>query len=324
MGHSAAEFERCRAALRAADVTFPSPPISGYERRPRAKRAPVDDGAEAPLADLLAPGVLPEDLPDLHPLLAARAALEALTAPFHGGADAVLVRLQVLREIGARSDPPTWTPVELEARFPYLDPTKHGTVLARLREHDLLQWDTERRVHSLSAQVRMVLAALATLLDFAAQNDAELGYLTAQAAAGGAVGRVSKEALRHLLARLAGLEAGFAAALQSQSEARLARARDRLQPVYSWVERGSEVMESLASRIASSTPAGTAAGDVVVGGSGAAAAYRLSLPAMPGEPALAALAGSPFRLEVSEEESRAVGRDGVAASALASLEQDRD
>ena len=34
----------------------------------------------------------------------------------------------------------------------------------------------------------MVLAALSTLLQFAAEDDAELGYLTAQIAAGGATG----------------------------------------------------------------------------------------------------------------------------------------
>lgn len=248
MTNAGDEIEQRLAALRAAGITFPSPFVDDCRARPRSKREPGDDGAAAaaPLADFLASGVVPEDLPDLHPLLAAREALAALTALFHGGEDTVLVRLLVLREIGARADAPAWSPAELEARFAYLDPTKLTTVLNRLREHALLQWDAERRAYALSAQGRMVLAALATLLDFAAQDDAELGYLTSQVAAGGAVGRVSKEALRHLLARLAELEADFAAALQSQSEARLRRARDRLQSVYAWVERGTDVMKSLA------------------------------------------------------------------------------
>ncbi len=210
------------------------------------KREATENNVAAPLAEFLAPGVVPEDLPDLYPLRAARTALSALTALFHGGEDAVLVRLLVLREIGARADAPAWSPAELETRFSYLDATKLGTVLARLREHDLLQWDSERRVYTLSASGRMVLAALATLLDFAAQQDAELGYLTSQVAAGSAVGRVSKDTLRHLLARLTELEADFAAALRSQSEARLLAARERLTSVYAWVERGTDVMKSLA------------------------------------------------------------------------------
>jgi hypothetical protein len=233
------------AALRAAGISFPSPLLQRVAPRPRPPRL-ADDETAAPLAEFLAPGVVPEDLPDLHPLLAARATLGALTALFHGGEDAVLVRLLVLREIGARADAPAWTPAQIEARFSYLDATKLATVLGRLREHELLQWDVERRAYALSVHGRMVLAALATLLDFSAQQDAELGFLTAQVAAGGAVGRLSKKAMRHLLARLAELEADFAAALQSQSEARLLRARERLQSVYAWVERGTEVLTSLA------------------------------------------------------------------------------
>lgn len=103
MTNAGDEIEQRLAALRAAGITFPSPFVDDRRARPRSKREPGDDGAAAaaPLADFLAPGVVPEDLPDLHPLLAAREALVALTAPFHGGEDAVLVRLLVLREIGA-------------------------------------------------------------------------------------------------------------------------------------------------------------------------------------------------------------------------------
>jgi hypothetical protein len=242
----AREIEQGLASLAAAEIPLKPPPLDDQGQRARVRRELADDAESAPLAHFLAAGVVAEDLPDLHPLLAARDALTALSALFHGGTEAVVVRLLVLREIGARADAPAWSPAELEARFSYLDATKLSTVLARLREHALLQWDVERRVYALSAHGRMVLAALATLLDFAAQDDAELGYLTSQVAAGSAVGRVSKEALRHLLARLAELEGDFAAALQSQSEARLLRARDRLQSVYAWVERGTEVMKTLA------------------------------------------------------------------------------
>ena len=50
------------------------------------------------------PGVEPEDLPALFPLLRARDALGAFTALFRGTDEDVLVRLLVLREIGHRGD----------------------------------------------------------------------------------------------------------------------------------------------------------------------------------------------------------------------------
>jgi hypothetical protein len=41
------------------------------------------------LAEFLAPGVVPQDLPDLFPLLSARKLFSTFTALFHGGAEAV-------------------------------------------------------------------------------------------------------------------------------------------------------------------------------------------------------------------------------------------
>lgn len=197
------------------------------------------------LAEFLAPGVVPQDLPDLFPLLSARSLLSTFTALFHGGAEAVMVRLLVLREIGGRADAPQWTPAELEARFAYLDAVKLDTVLKRLREHGLLVWDGDHRIYQLSPTGRMALAALDQLLKFSQEEDAELGYITSQIAAGAATGRVSTEVLRHLLARLAELEQEFADAVQSGSEFRLKSAREKLQSVWQWMEKGTEVMKNL-------------------------------------------------------------------------------
>lgn len=247
MSDSASEIADRLAALRAAGITFPSPLTDSHRRSTRSRSAPeAAEKKEEKLEEFFAPGVVIEDVPDLHPLRAARAALGTLTALFHGGETAVLIRLLVLREIGARADAEGWSSAEIEARFAYLDPTKLGTVLRRLGEYGVLQWDAERRLYRLSATGRMVLSALAGVLEFAAEEDAELGYLTSQVAAGNAVGRLSGDAMRHLLARLVELEADFAAALQSQSEARLRQALDRLNSVFAWVERGTDVMKTLA------------------------------------------------------------------------------
>ena len=206
----------------------------------------ADDEALA-LGEFLAPGVVAEDIPPLFPLLASRPLIGALVALFRGGDEEVLVRLMVLREIGLRADAPEWTPRELEAYFAFLNDTKLGTVLARLREHGLLLWDTERRVYQLSAEGRMVLAALSNLLAFNSEQDGELGFLAAQVAAGAAVGKLSPEALSHLLARLGELEEEFAQAVASGSEFRLRHAQARLASVQQWMDKANDVMRKLSA-----------------------------------------------------------------------------
>lgn len=203
-------------------------------------------GAGASLAGFLAPGLIAEDIPPLFPLLAARRLLGALIALFRGGDEEVLIRLMVLREVGLRADAPEWTPRELESHFAYLSQTKLNTVLARLREHALLLWDSERRVYQLSTEGRMVLSALSNLLAFNLETDGELGFLAAQVAAGAAVGKLAPEALSHLLARLGELEEEFAQAVASGSEFRLRAAQSKLASVQQWLDRANAVMKNLA------------------------------------------------------------------------------
>ena len=197
------------------------------------------------LADFFAHGVEPAGVAPLYPLLGARGLIAACIAVFRGGEAEVMVRLLVLREIGARADSPSWSPRELQMHFGFLDAVKLETVLQRLREHELLVWDTERRAYQISPAGRMVLAALSTLLQFATEDDAELGYLTAQIAAGGATGRISPENLQHLLARLAELEDEFSGAVASGSEFRLQSAQKKLNSVWQWMEKGTEIMREL-------------------------------------------------------------------------------
>lgn len=203
-------------------------------------------GKEEPtLAEFLAPGVEPQDLPELFPLLAARKLLSAFTALFHGGEEAVMARLLVLREIGARGEAPQWTPAELEARFAYVDQVKLDTILRRLKDHNLLVWDADRRTYQLSSPGRMALTAIEHLLGFSGEEDAELGFIASQIAAGNSVGRVSPEVLRHLLARLTELEGEFSQAVQSGSEFQLHNAQNKLQSVWQWMEKGLEVIGNL-------------------------------------------------------------------------------
>lgn len=202
-------------------------------------------GGGASLTEFLAPGLIAEDIPPLFPLLAARPLIGALIALFRGGDEEVLIRLMVLREVSLRADAPEWTPRELESHFAYLAQTKLNTVLARLREHNLLLWDSERRVYQVSNDGRKVLAALSHLLAFNAEHDDGLGFLISQVAAGATVGKLSPETLAHVLAHLSQLEEEFAQAVASGSEFRLRATQSKLALAQQSLNTANTVMKSL-------------------------------------------------------------------------------
>lgn len=202
---------------------------------------------QALLRDFFRPGVVVEDLPALLPLLRAREALDAFVALFRGGDEEVLVRLLVLREIGARGENPAWSTQELRAHFGYLDEVKLQTVLHRLREKSLLVWDAEASRYQVSPSGRMALSALSTLLQFTGEEGAEIGYITSQLAAGQSLGRVSDSDLQHLLSRLVELQEEFNRSVLSGSEHRIRRSEKKLGSVLKWVEKGTEILRELAA-----------------------------------------------------------------------------
>ncbi|VVC82442.1 hypothetical protein [Sideroxydans sp. CL21] len=207
----------------------------------------MSEREENSLNEFFAPGIEPQDVQQLFPLLNARTFIDALIAMFRGGNDEVLVRLMVLREIGLRADTPEWSPQELNSHFSFITQSKFSTVLNRLREHELLLWDAERRLYQLSTAGRMVLSALSSLLNFSTEQDGELGFFAAQIAAGSSVGKLSSEALSHLLARLAELEGEFSQAVTSGSEFRLRAAQSKLESVQKWMDKSNEVMRNLSA-----------------------------------------------------------------------------
>src|SRR5512135_340761 len=201
--------------------------------------------ADNGLAEFFVAGVEPSDVPQFHALSAAKPLIGAMIALFRGGDDEVMVRLMVLREIGLRADAPEWSPRELQSHFAFINQSKLNTVLGRLREHELLLWDNERHLYRLSSAGRMMLSALSSLLNFNTEQDGE--FLAAQIAAGAAVGKLSPEALAHLLARLAELEEEFSQAVTSGSEFRLREAQTKLEAVQKWMDKANEVMRDLAT-----------------------------------------------------------------------------
>jgi hypothetical protein len=181
-----------------------------------ANSATANDTGER-LAAYLAPQIVAEDLPGLFPLLSARPLISTFSALFHGSEAAVQIRLLVLREIGQRTDAPRWSRREIDAHFAYLDPTKLDTIVKRLADFDLLLWDADDRTYRVSAQGHGALAALAALMQFAEVDEA----------------------------RLTELEDDFAAAVRSASELQLNAAQARLESVFLWMEKGTEVIRNM-------------------------------------------------------------------------------
>lgn len=196
------------------------------------------------LADFLTPGVVPDDVPALWSLVRSRELIKAFITLFRGGEEEVFVRLHVLREIGARADQPRWEPDELRRQFAYVDPVKLETVLARLSGNDLLVFG-ENGEYQLSDTGRNAVAAVAVLLRFGENEDAELGFLTTQLAGMQATGTLTPEMLQHLLAKLNALTASFEEAIASGSEFRILEARSRLTGNARWLEKGTRVLREL-------------------------------------------------------------------------------
>ncbi len=200
------------------------------------------------LQDLFRDGVVAEDIPSLFPLLRGRSLLRAFSALFHGGEAQVLLRLLVLRTLGGRAHATEWTPQEIRDHLAFVDPVKLETVVQRLKDHDLLVYDGETLRYRVGPLGRKALAALAAMLEFEDHDDDGLGYLTAQLAAGHAVGRVSVDELGHLLSRLSELKEDFDRAVLSGSEHRIRRAAERLDAVWTWVEKGTEVVAAITEK----------------------------------------------------------------------------
>jgi hypothetical protein len=196
------------------------------------------------LSDFLAPGVDADEVPELAALNSARPLLDAFITLFRGTEAEVLMRLLVLREIGREAEAPRWSPDALRARFTYLDPVKLETVLKRLRDNALLAIGEDGQYH-LSDIGRNAVAAIAMLLRFGEEEDAELGFLTAQLAGLQAVGGVTAESLGHLLSKLNDLTWHFEEAIASGSEFRILDARRRLSANGRWLERGTDILNKL-------------------------------------------------------------------------------
>jgi hypothetical protein len=191
-------------------------------------------------------GIAADEIEQVFHLKRAQPTLQAFTALFHGGADGVLVRLLVLRELAADTASAAFSRADINQKLAYLLPESLETVLTRLRTHGLLAWDAQAAVYRITPMARNVLSALDTLLSMGqADDEAEMGFLLSQVAGAQAVGGVTVEQLKHLLGRLVDLTEEFRDAIASGSEFRLRTSQAKWHMACDWVEKGSQILRAI-------------------------------------------------------------------------------
>jgi hypothetical protein len=202
--------------------------------------APREQGeAFAPLA----PGIDPEDITPLWLLQSKLPVLEAFMTLFRGSMSDSLVRLLVLGEMGRRGHAPEWTFAELRQTFAYLTPAPLESALRRLRGGGLLRYDATESAYVLTPGGLRVYGAVVSLFQLTEEDD--LGWITGVVRASYELGTLTPEVLSHLLYRLRRLETELQQAVESLSEPRILHARERLASIWSWIERGSAVIEQI-------------------------------------------------------------------------------
>jgi hypothetical protein len=191
-------------------------------------------------------GISADEIEQVFHLKRAQPTLQAFTALFHGGADGVLIRLLVLRELAADTSTAAFTRADINMKLSYLIPESLETVLLRLRSHGLLAWDAQAAVYRVTPMARNVLSALDTLLSLGkADDEAEMGFLLSQVAGAQAVGGVTVEQLKHLLGRLVDLTEEFRDAIASGSEFKLRNSQAKWHMACDWVEKGSQILRAI-------------------------------------------------------------------------------
>ena len=195
-------------------------------------------------------GISADEIEQVFHLKRAAPTLQAFTALFHGGADGVLIRLLVLRELAADTATSAFSRADINTKLAYLIPESLETVLTRLRSHGLLAWDAQSAVYRITPMARNVLSALDTLLAMGQAeggDDAEMGFLLSQVAGAQAVGGVTVDQLKHLLGRLVDLTEEFRDAIASGSEFRLRTSQAKWHMACDWVEKGSQILLAITS-----------------------------------------------------------------------------
>jgi hypothetical protein len=198
---------------------------------------------QAEIFPALAPGIDPEDITPLWLLHSKLPVLEAFMTLFRGSMSDSLVRLLVLGEMGRRGHTPEWTFAELRQAFAYLTPAPLESALRRLRAGGLMRYDASESAYVMTPAGLRVYGAVTSLFQLTEEDD--LGWITGVVRASYELGTLTPEVLSHLLYRLRRLETELQQAVESLSEPRILQARERLASIWSWIERGSAMIEQI-------------------------------------------------------------------------------
>jgi hypothetical protein len=170
--------------------------------------------------------------------------VEALSGLFSGPRALVQLRLWCFMELASQPQA-RLSRDDLNRLFHAVLPEALDTVLKRLRDINLLQWDATPQDYHLTPLAQQVQSLLAPLTTPPAQDHDEMATLLAHVAGAQQLGLANGNQLKHLHAQLARLHDEFSEAIASGSEARLRAAQPRFDRALQLVERAGEALTAL-------------------------------------------------------------------------------
>ncbi len=208
------------------------------------KKGPLPESEDTEFLNAyFAPGIEPDDIAPFWALRQKSLTLRAFVTLFRGSETDVLLRLLVLSEMVSRVDPPWWGMGELRHAFGYLSVTALETVLKRLRDGGLISYDRETNSYSVTTPGQKVQSAVNLFLKN--EEDEGIGMLTGLVYAGEVAGTLGKEEFEHLLYRLNQLEKEMITAVESMSEHRILKARERYESIWKYIEKGTDIIKKI-------------------------------------------------------------------------------
>ena len=199
------------------------------------------------IAEYFVPGADPDEIVCLWNLRQQSSRLDSFLGLFRGSLDSVMIRLLTLDEMISRSDQPVWTLTALRHTFSYLSETAFDTVMKKLRDSGLISYDRELSVYSVTPLGQKVKGLVTSFMKDSSEDSIEV--LTGLALAGEFAGTLGEDELKHLLHRLNQIEFEVITAIESASEPRILKARERFEYIWKYIEKGTDFINRITSEV---------------------------------------------------------------------------
>ena len=190
-------------------------------------------------------GVDPDDIPSFWILRNHLPRLYAFVGLFRGAEEDILVRLLFLMEMAARPEKADWTLNSLRHIFNYFSDTAFTTILLRLKDNGIISYNRETGNYAVTPLGQKAYGVISTFIKD--EEEDSLGMLTGLVYAAEITGTLDRENLSHLLNRLVQLENEIFSAVSSGSENRISKARQKLAPIWKYIEKGTEIIDKITS-----------------------------------------------------------------------------